>query len=320
MVTRRELLALLPAAAAAAGPGWPVGANTAVTGYELFQSIELLRSLELPSIEIHPMGRPEATPGKFPGFQWDTLDGGTRRRLKAALRPFRHITTHLPYTGLNYMASNEAERAHAVKTIETALRGSAELGATLAVLHPQGCTDAELPRYWNAFLDRFRAWAGLAQQLGVKLTLETMFPRSVRDFVRIIEETEHPNLGCTIDVGHQSRYAELVERVKPEERATAAGIRAYNDTTLAIAEKLGSARPGSKVWHYHVHDIDPATWVEHKPLIHGFVDYQRLYALMRQQEYRGVLLLEIGGAAEAMPGYLSEAKAKLEAWQKPYRD
>jgi len=310
-MTRRNLLALLPSAAVAAPARHPVGANTAITGYELFESIELLGSLGMTCIEIHPMGRPEPTPGKYPGFQWDTLDASARRRLKQSLRSFRHITTHLPYTGLNYMSADPAERGHAIKTIETAMQGSAELGAKLAVLHPLGLTDQQLPTRWDEFLDRFRIWAAMAKKNGMRLTLETMFPRSVRDFVRLIREVDHPNLGCTIDVGHQSRYAELVARVKPEDRATPEGIRAYNDTTLDIAERLGN-----KVWHYHVHDIDPGTWVEHKPLIHGFVDYERLFAMMRRQNYRGVLLLEIGGPADSMPGHLREAKDKLDSWQR----
>jgi len=79
---------------------------------------------------------------------------------------------------------------------------------------------------------------------------------------------------------------------------------------LAIAEQLGK-----RVWNYHVHDVDPATWVEHKPLVHGFVDYPRLFALMRRQRYDGVLLMEIGGPAAELPGHLREAGRKLKSWQ-----
>lgn len=307
---RRAFLASSLAFAASPPQPWMIGANTAVLGAELFASIRMMTEFAFPTIEIHPMGRPEATPKRFPGFEWDKLDGSVRRELGKALRPFRTITTHLPYTGLNYIDADPAKREHSIRTIETALRGSAELGAKLAVLHPQGCTDEELPARWNELLDLFRRWATLAKSLGVRLTLETMFPRSVRDFVRMIKEADHANLGCTIDVGHQSKYAELVARVRPEDRATAAGIRAYNDTTLAIAEQLGE-----RVWHYHVHDVDPETWVEHKPLVHGFVDYPRLFALMRRQRYAGVLLMEIGGPAAELPGHLREADRKLKAWQ-----
>ena len=34
----------------------------------------------------------------------------------------------------------------------------------------------------------------------------------------------------------------------------------------------------------HVHDIEPDTWAEHKPLVHGFVDYPRLVAKLAQAQ------------------------------------
>jgi len=68
-----------------------------------------------------------------------------------------------------------------------------------------------------------------------------------------------------------------VATMKPEERATPAGIRAYNDTTHAIIDGLHE-----KIWHLHVHDIDPPTWQEHRPMGTGFVDYPRLIAKLRQ--------------------------------------
>ena len=88
-----------------------IGANTAVLGAELFAAIRTMTELGFPTIEIHPMGRPEATPNRFPGFEWDKLDASARRDLRQALRPFRTVTTHLPYTGLNYIDRDAAKRA-----------------------------------------------------------------------------------------------------------------------------------------------------------------------------------------------------------------
>jgi sugar phosphate isomerase/epimerase len=130
--------------------------------------------------------------------------------------------------------------------------------------------------------------------------------RAVRDFVRLVE-VDHPWVGPTVDVGHQSQYEELVARVKPDERSSAEGIRAYNDTTIAIIDGLRE-----KVFHLHVHDIDPQTWKEHKPFGTGFVDYPRLIAKLREVRYRGLLMLEISGPAAEMPRYLAEAKRDLE--------
>ena len=109
--------------------------------------------------------------------------------------------------------------------------------------------------------------------------------------------------------GTRRNYAELTARVKPEQRGTPEGIRAYNDVTLQIIDELGA-----KVFHMHVHDIEPNTWAEHKPLVHGFVDYPRLIAKLRQIDYQGLLIFEIGGPVDELTGFFRDAKAKLEEY------
>jgi len=293
----------------AARPAWLVGANTAIQGYGLFEAIELLRRLEFPVIEIQPMGRPEPTPKVFPGFRFDELPAADRRKLRAALRPFRKITTHLPYTGLNWLSKDAAERQKSIQTIDIALDGSAYCGARMAVLHLQTLTAEPWEPRRAEYLEAIGRWAERARKLGVRLAVETGFPPSVSGFVSLVEAVNHPSVGVTIDVGHQGRYAELVAKVQPEDRAKPASVAAYNDTTLEIISRLGA-----KVFHLHVHDIDPATWVEHKPMVHGFVDYPRLFAKLREIRYAGVLVLEIGGEPAKMPEYLRQARDQFAKW------
>lgn len=302
-MTRRTLLLAAPAALAAAGRRWMLGANTAVDGASLPEAIRLIKETGFPAIEIHPMGRPEATPGKFPGYEFDKLSDTARRDLRQSLAGFKHVTIHLPYTGLDHMSSEASRR-----TVEIAMDSAGYFGAKTAVLHAQPCGDEALAARWPQYIELYRRWADRARAGGFTIALETGFPRSIASYVRLIQEVNHPRLGATIDVGHQGRYAELTARVTPEQRPTPAGIRAYNDTTFEIIEKLGT-----KVFHLHVHDIDPATWQEHKPLVHGFVDYPRLFATLRKVRYKGILMFEIGGPAAELPRHLREGKAKLEA-------
>jgi sugar phosphate isomerase/epimerase len=285
-----------------------IGANTAITGWSLADSIALLHRIGFPVIEIHPMGKPEATPGRFPGFMFDELRAVQKASIRSALKPFRHVTTHLPYTGLDYFAKDESVAEAAVKVVDTALEGSAYFGAEIAVLHPKAGEGQTPESQWRAMLRRIRRWGDRAQKHKMRIALETGYPQSVADFVRLVKEVDHPAVGATIDVGHQSKYAELVARVRPENRATPEGIRAYNDTTLAIIEGLGA-----KTIHLHVHDIDPATWREHLPLGTNFVDYRRLFALLDKIGYNGYLIFEIGGKAEEMEHHLRDGKARLEA-------
>jgi sugar phosphate isomerase/epimerase len=290
-------------AAAALGPQ-AIGACTAITGYSLDESIELLRVIGLPVIEIHPMGVPEATPGGFPGFDFDRLSDAQRGRIRKALSSFQAVTSHLPYSGLNYFAKDSAMSGKSVRAVEVALEASIYFGAKIAVLHPM----APQGPGWSAMVKRIREWGDVARRGNFRLALETGYPSSVRDFVRLVKEVNRPAVGATIDVGHQSRYAELVAKVKPEERGTPVGIRAYNDTTVAIIEQLGS-----KVFHLHVHDIEPETWKEHKPFGTGFVDYPRLIRALRKIGYSGYLVMEIGAPAEEMERHLREGKRRLEA-------
>lgn len=296
-----------PASAAKIGPE-ALGANTAITGYGLIQAIDLIRELGFPSVEIHPMGKPERTPGQFPGFEFDRLTGAERRRIRQALEGFREVTSHLPYTDLSTLSRFDPIAEFSRKRVETALEGSAFFGCTLCVLHPQQAAGRSLEETWPEMLRLYRRWGDMAKARNMRIALETGYPHSVRDFVRLVEEIGHSHVGATIDVGHQSRYTELLARVG-EERSTPAAIRAYNDTTIEIVERLGS-----KTFHLHVHDIDPETWAEHKPFVHGFVDYPRLLAALSKIGYQGLLMFEIGGDPEEMPGYLRDGKAKLEAY------
>ena len=315
MVTRRTLLNSLlaggiPSAGATIQPSM-IGANTAITGWGLFESIDLLRRIGFQTIEIHPMGTPEATPGQFPGFRFDALSNQQKREILAALRGFRHITAHLPYTGLDYFSADEAVAEVAARTVDIALEGSAYFGARVAVLHAKPGTGHTPASQWPTMLKRFRRWGDMARRHKMRIALETGYPTSVADFVRFVREVDHSAVGATIDVGHQSRYTELVAKVRPEDRATPAGIRAYNDTTLAIVDGLGP-----KVIHFHVHDIDPATWKEHFPIGTGLVDYPRLLGKLRQIGYTGLLVLEIAAPAAEMKEHLEDNKRRLEKFSR----
>ncbi|MDX1981929.1 MAG: sugar phosphate isomerase/epimerase family protein [Bryobacteraceae bacterium] len=308
MLTRRSLLTALCAApfAQAAARQWTLGANTAVEGYSLTDAIRLIRETGFPAIEIHPMGRPEPTPGKFPGFEFDKLSASARRAIRKQLSAFRVVTAHLPYTGLDHMAEDAGIRHASRRTVEIAMEGAAFFGAARAVLHAQPIPEEQLAARWQEYMELYGKWADKARSLGFEIAMETGYPRSIAGYVKMIQQVNHPSFGATIDVGHQARYAELTARVKPEQRSTPEAIRAYNDTTIEIVERLAR-----KVLHLHVHDIDPNTWQEHKPMVHGFVDYGRLFATLRKVDYRGILMFEIGGPASEMRRYLTEGKAKL---------
>ena len=286
-----------------------IGANPYFPGYDLYRSIGILHGLGFQTIELHPMGSPEARPGMPPGFEFESISDAEKRRIKESLIPFRYLSTHLPWVDTPYFSPFAPSHEYGVSRIDTALEATAFLGAELANIHVQRSAHISLEDAWPMLIDSFRRWGGIAQDLGFRLAIETGYPASVKDFVRLIREVDHDYVGATIDVGHQKSYAELVARVKPEDKGTPEGILAYNDVTHEIIDQLGS-----KVFHMHVHDIEPETWDEHKPLVHGFVDYPRLLAKLRKINYQGLLVFEIGGPVDKLPGYFGDAKTKLEAF------
>ncbi len=310
---RRTFVQLAGAAAAIGKPlrAAQLGANTAIAGFSFTQAVRLLRQIGFPVMEIQAMGVPRATPGKFPGFRFAELRDAEKREMKAALQGVAHITSHLPYSGLEYFAKDTEVAAAAVRTVDEAIDGSAYFGAELAVLHPKpgkGFTEEE---EWPRMVEQIRKWGDRARRHGMRIALETGYPLSVAGFVRLVREVNHPAVGATIDVGHQGKYKELLAKVPPDKQGTPEGIRAYNDTTLSIVEALGP-----KVFHFHIHDIEPDTWKEHKPLGTGFVDYDRLFALLDRLDYRGFLIFEIGGDPARMGDYLRDGKRRMMHWLK----
>ncbi|MBK5293957.1 MAG: sugar phosphate isomerase/epimerase [Acidobacteriia bacterium] len=179
--------------------------------------------------------------------------------------------------------------------MEVELDGAGYFGATLAVVHPIAPTGYQEEEGRKVMLKRFHHWGEMAQKRKIQLALETGYPRSVRAFVALVKDVNHPWVGATLDVGHQSGAPE--------------GIRAYNDTNIALVEQLRE-----KLFHLHVHDIDPATWKEHKPFGTGFIDYPRLITKLREVGYGGMPMLEICAPASEMRGHLELAKKRLEEY------
>lgn len=312
MLTRRKAIAAAGASAcswlgAFAGPAEiSVGANTAITGYDFFEAVALLRRLGFPVIEIHAMGKLGPVPGAFPGYRFDELGEAEKARVRKALEGVPRITAHLPYTDLEYFSADAKVAVAARRVIDIAIEGSAYFGAVIGVFHPKPGPGFTPEQEWPVMIEHCRRWGDLARQRGMKLALETGFPKSAKQFVQLIREIDHPAVGATLDVGHQSQYAELAG-IAAADRGTPAAIRAYNDLNLRIVDGLGP-----KLLHLHVHDIDPNTWKEHRPMSTGFIDYPRLIGKLRENRFSGSLVLELAATAEEMPALLRQAKKVFE--------
>lgn len=318
-MNRREFLARAGMAMAAAIPNDGaraatldpscIGANTALPGFGLLEAIQALRDLAFPAIEIHPFGSPEPAPFVFPGFQFDSLSQDDRQKIRAALGGFRHITTHLPFQELHFFSRFAPIAEFSTRQLRLALEATAFFGATVAVAHatppswPLKFEDA-LPQ----MVRRFREWGDIAEKGNFKIAIETSYPGSVREHVRLLREIDHACVGCAIDVGHQIGFAEFTSRVKPGERSTPDGIAIYNDVMHELIDQLGP-----KVIHFHVHDVDRKLWKDHRPIgAGGVIDYPRLLRKLRRIDYRGLLVLEIESTQERAKADFADSKRRLE--------
>lgn len=283
-----------------------VGANTAITGYGFFEAVELLRTLGYRSIEVQNLvGALEPTEGAFPGFRFDQTSQADKERILAALAPFDAVTVHLPYE--DWMPYIDPSDSEGLAALEMCLDAAGYLGAQLAVLHPQPRV-GDIYTTWDTAVERVRKWGAMAEERGFRLACETAMPNSLPDLERFLDAVNHDNVGVTLDVGHQARWKELSE-IPEADYAKPESIRAYNDLNIAITRALGS-----KLLHTHTHDIEPQTWAEHKPLVHGFIDYPRFLQALREIEFGGLLMFEMGGEPAKMPEYLRDGKAKMDAW------
>ena len=282
-----------------------VGANTALSGYGLYEAIETLGELGFHTIELHPMGILGPTPGQFPGFHFNLISDNEKRKIQKLLKSFRHVTTHLPYVDLNFFSRFAPIADFSNQQLKISMEATSFLGAELGVIHVTRPTGGTLKQSWKMIIQQFRNWGNIAAQGNFRLAIETGYPQSVRDFVQLIKEIDHDWVGCTVDVGHQTRYKEFLAKIEPGKPATEASIQAYNDVTHEIIDQLDT-----KIFHLHIDDIDPETWKEHRPIGTGVIDFPRLIKKLNRINYEGLLVLEIGGPE--IRTSLADSKSRLE--------
>jgi sugar phosphate isomerase/epimerase len=166
-------------------------------------------------------------------------------------------------------------RAASLAEIITSLEVASELPVTKAVLHPSavhplGSAIMELSLQYAA--ETLSTVVHRANQLGVVLCLENMFPRyraffEPATFVDIFQQ--YPELMLTLDIAHahigsrdSARALEFIQRF------------------------------GKRIGHIHVSD-NRLKQDDHLPLGSGSIDFQRIVAALKQSGYDGTVTLEV---------------------------
>ena len=192
-------------------------------------------------------------------------------------------SVHAPFGNeLNVIDVDPLARLHALEAHRSVLRGGAELGAELMVMHPGREYQSQRPleEIVGVCVDVVGEVTELAAELEMSVALENVLPaHAIHDHAvvrEIVERVGHPALGVCLDTGH----ANVVDSVH---KAVGAFARLIN--------------------HIHLHDNDGKADEHLLPTL-GSIDWLRFYRELRETGYEGPLTLECHPPEDMVPGAL----------------
>lgn len=282
------LLSAATAASAAALHISQLGSSTAsLAGFSFEGALEKLRDLGFDGVEISTYTGASHSAGLFPGAIVADLPDKDKPRLQAAVRKFRLVSTHLPHRGMRMFAADPAIRKASVDLVHRAIDDSGFWGASVGTLHAAQEPGVAEEKLWADMLAVFRELGDHAAKYNLRLGIETGYPNTVAGYLRLIREIDHRYVGATVDTGHIKSYRQDIG-IADSERETTRGARRYNDVLLEIVQELGA-----KLFHFHVDDVRPADWRDHRKLGTGLVDWVRLLQRVSKIGYQGAFAIEL---------------------------
>lgn len=241
------------------------------------------------------------------GFRWVELwsDGGhldprhqldvaAVSRLMRELRVGAH-SVHTPFVGLELGHPHDCDRGTSRSLIAAAIERAAELGARVAVVHPnsyEGALDEALHAASRAEAQELVAFAvEAADSVGVRVAVENMVGvdhwRFGTSLVDLVEAFPDPRVGFCLDVGH----------------ATVQGLDLAAEAEVA----------GDRLVHVHAHDNDGRR-DQHLPPLRGIIRWAELDRTLERVGYRGRRVLEIGHQEGFDDALLDEGSTLWERW------
>ncbi|MCL5271236.1 MAG: sugar phosphate isomerase/epimerase [bacterium] len=239
-----------------------------LAGYTLTEGLEKARQLGFQSIMTLP-GGPNArhSLGAFPTLDFHGSTEAHRRKLKAALAPFKHVSLHQAWD-TDWQTWIECARC---------------VGARIVTVHAGRRGTDQTPRQ---FIDTRRKFllplTEAAGGAGIRIGLENE-GGAREDYLALIEAVGGETVGATIDVGHCAYFSEVAAVADGDER-----VVRMNDLLCALVDALGG-----RLYHFHVHNVRKADWRDHRSVPDGVVDYARLFARLDRIGYGGLFDIEL---------------------------
>lgn len=244
------------------------------------------------------------------GFRWvelwsdgchvdprQSLDVPAVARLMRELGVGAH-SVHTPFGGLELGHPVRCDGPASRRLIIAAIERAAELGARVAVVHPNSYEGALDPSLHSASRDEARAiiYAALeaAERCGLRVALENMVAVGYWRFGTSVTELAgafgDQRIGLCLDVGH----------------ARVQGLDLAHEIEVA----------GPRLVSLHVHDND-GTRDEHLPPLRGSIDWGALDGALTRAGYRGRRVLEVGYREGEEEILLAEAASLWQRWPAP---
>ncbi len=291
----RQLAAAAPLWLSSSGLGKPSGldlsqltsSTASLSGLSFEDALKKIRELGFGGVEILTFSGDTHSIGPIPGVVVADLNKIEKKRLRSLVDKFRHVSTHLPFRGLRPVAADPAIRKATLDRLHQAIDDSAFWGATMAVLHVAPEPGKTYEQLWPDLLSVFRELGDHAARFNLRLGIETGAPNTVKEYLDLIRDLKHDYVGGTVDTGHTRLYRADIQ-VADADRATPHGQKRYNDVMMQKVEGLGR-----KLFHFHVDDVRPTDWREHRALGTGLVDWQRLLSYLARTGYKGMFAAEL---------------------------
>ena len=216
------------------------------------------------------------TPGKWRGIAPAQCPPAERERWRQRLAPFRSREIHAPFAA----AMEGTDCNPVLAALAETLAFARDVGAEVVTVHGEVPRDAGALPVWR---EAVRQLAAEAARNGVTVGLEL-----TGGFAEVLALAA-PRLGITLDVGHMYHR-------------DAAPLAPFGGDLAAVVKMLGGA-----LVHLHLHDVVGET--DHVAPGTGRVDWEGLFAALREIGYRGALCLELN------PDRVSpEGIARSRAW------